>query len=191
MKPIIKWAGGKTQLLQQLESRMPKDIQGIIEPFAGGLALSLDLQPQRLIFGDVNSELINLYRTIKGRNGSGNVLNELKKMPNDETTFYAVRSWDETPGLSKISKTKRAARFLYLNKTAFNGLYRVNSKGKFNAPFGYYDKPAFGESNLREVGKYLKQHAAGMGGGALPALGRFGCFFPEGEAFQAISSPMM
>jgi len=162
VKPIIKWAGGKSQLLDELKKRMPKDVRSIAEPFAGGLALSLEETPEEVLFSDMNEELMNLYEVIGGRNGVGNVMRIIRTLGNDEETFYAVRGQDVMPGLKKLSKTKRAARFLYLNKTAFNGLYRVNSKGFYNVPFGRYERIAIDEDNLRQVGRYLRGHCSAM-----------------------------
>jgi DNA adenine methylase len=159
VKPIIKWAGGKTQLLDELKPRMPKNVKAMAEPFAGGLALSLSVMPDHLFANDFNKELVNLYRVIRGPRGVSDVMRIINATPNTEAAFLAIRNEDIDPGLDHLSKTQRAARFLFLNKTAFNGLYRVNSSGRYNVPFGHYAHPSFDEENLRAVSAYLRKAA--------------------------------
>jgi len=150
-KPLLKWAGGKTQLLTEILPLMPKNYGRFIEPFFGGGALFFSVQPEKSIISDVNPELINLYKTVaKDVHG---VMDHLKKLKNDETFFYKIRAqkWKD------LDAAAAAARTIFLNKTCFNGLYRVNKKGEFNVPFGRYKNPNFlDEENLVNVSNLLK-----------------------------------
>ena len=150
-RPLLKWAGGKTQLLPQLLPKVPKKFGRYIEPFFGGGALFFALQPQTAIIADSNPELVNLYRTVAENVES--VIAELKWHKNTEEHFYDVRTWNWT----ELSSPEAAARTIFLNKTCFNGLYRVNRKGQFNVPFGRYKNPAILDiENLRLVATLLK-----------------------------------
>ncbi|MCQ2446417.1 MAG: DNA adenine methylase, partial [Clostridia bacterium] len=134
-KPILKWAGGKTQMLSELLPKVPASYGRYIEPFFGGGALFFALHPGNAIIADSNPELINMYHQVADH--VDDVIAYLKKYENTSDAFYAVRSLDwET-----LSKIEAAARMIYLNKTCFNGLYRVNKKGQFNVPFGKYSNP--------------------------------------------------
>ncbi|CDQ20895.1 Dam family site-specific DNA-(adenine-N6)-methyltransferase [Halobacillus karajensis] len=150
-KPILKWAGGKTQLLSVLEEARPKRFNKYIEPFFGGGALFYSLQPSNAVIADSNEELINLYRVVSSEVEA--LIERLKLMPNDKDFFLSTRKLD----IAKLSPVERAARTIYLNKTCFNGLYRVNKQGKFNVPFGNYKNPKIcNESRLRSASKVLK-----------------------------------
>lgn len=141
-KPFIKWAGGKTRLLPELVSRLPQSINSYFEPFLGGGALYFHLQHMPSFISDINAELINAYQTLKSRPDL--LIEELHSYQNNEEYYNSIRSLDRDPAVfAKLSSVQRAARFLYLNKTCFNGLYRVNSKGQFNVPFGHYESPKF------------------------------------------------
>jgi len=132
--PILKWAGGKGQLLREILRRVPAEFGTYHEPFVGGGALFFALWSERRIrravLSDVNSELIEAYETI--RDDVEAVIRALRKHRNEEAYFYDLRKRDPR----RMAPAARAARLIYLNKTCFNGLYRVNSKGKFNVPFG-------------------------------------------------------
>lgn len=134
-KPILKWAGGKTQLLGELLPKVPKIFGKYIEPFFGGGALFFALQPQNAVIADSNPELINMYKQVAY--SLDDVISILMKYENTSEMFYMVRSqeWDS------LSGPEAAARTIYLNKTCYNGLYRVNRKGQFNVPFGKYKNP--------------------------------------------------
>ena len=152
MKPILKWAGGKTQLLEELVQRMPKNYGKYIEPFFGGGALFFALKPKEAVISDSNPELINMY--IQIAENVEEVIECLKTYQNDSDMFYTVRNqkWEELP------KFEAAARTIYLNKTCYNGLYRVNKKGEFNVPFGRYKNPKIcDEENLREASELLRR----------------------------------
>lgn len=144
-RPFIKWAGGKRQLLDELLSRVPEDFNVYHEFFLGGGALFFELCNQgrmrKAVLSDLNPKLMNVYRVVKAR--PHELIEELteEKYANDEKSFYKIRS--EEPA----DAVERAARFIYLNKTAFNGLYRENLKGEFNVPFGRYKHPAILDSD--------------------------------------------
>lgn len=163
MKPVIKWVGGKTQLLKELkEIIIPalKEDSCYYEPFCGGAALALDLEHKNTILNDLNSELINMYKVI--RDNSEELIAELKRFQNSHNTefYYHIRNLDRTDALSKMSDVAKAARTIYLNKTCFNGLYRVNSKGQFNSPIGRTSSgktpDIVQEDLIREMSKFLK-----------------------------------
>lgn len=134
-KPILKWAGGKTQMLPDLLPKVPTSYGRYIEPFFGGGALFFSLCPEKAIIADSNPELINLYRQVADNVES--VIFYLKQYENTSEIFYSVRSLD----WEQLSKPEAAARTLFLNKTCYNGLYRVNKKGQFNVPYGKYKNP--------------------------------------------------
>ena len=134
-KPILKWAGGKTQLLDSLLPKVPASYGKYIEPFLGGGAMFFALQPEHAVIADSNPELINVYRQVA--NHVDEVIEYLCKYENSEAEFYAVRNqnWNALP------PAEAAARTLFLNHTCFNGLYRVNKQGQFNVPYGRYKNP--------------------------------------------------
>lgn len=140
-RPIVKWAGGKSKLLTELLPRVPAEIRTYAEPFAGGAALFFALAGgagrviRRAVLCDQNEELVACYRAVKADPQA--VIGALEGYRYDEDLFYEVRERSTTG----MTDTHRAARFIFLNKTCFNGLWRVNSKGKFNVPFGRYDNP--------------------------------------------------
>lgn len=134
-KPILKWAGGKTQMLGELMPRVPKTYGKYIEPFFGGGALFFSLKPENAIIADSNPELINMYLQVSHH--VDDVIECLQKYENTSEMFYEVRSLD----WQTLPKAEAAARTIYLNKTCFNGLYRVNRNGQFNTPFGKYKNP--------------------------------------------------
>lgn len=153
LKPFVKWAGGKRQLLSTLRSHLPKDFNHYFEPFLGGGALFLNLQPKKATIGDINPELINAFEVIK--ENPKKLINSIKKIKIDEVNFYKVRKLNP----QNLSKINRAARFIFLNKTCFNGLYRENSKGQFNAPYGHYKNPTIiDEANILNLSEYLNKN---------------------------------
>lgn len=135
VKPILKWAGGKTQMLSDLLPKVPSSYGRYIEPFLGGGAMFFALQPENAIIADSNPELINMYRQVSDH--VDDVIQYLEQYENTKEMFYAVRSqkWEALPA------AEAAARTIFLNKTCFNGLYRVNKKGEFNVPYGKYVNP--------------------------------------------------
>jgi DNA adenine methylase len=154
-KPPLKWVGGKTQLLKELLARVPNVYNRYFEPFVGGGALFFALRPNVAYLCDSNAELINLYNVL--RFDAVSLIKELQsgRYENTAERFYEIRAWDRDG--SVFSDTERAARTVYLNKTCFNGLYRVNSKGFFNAPYGKYLKPNIcNTANLMAVAAALQ-----------------------------------
>jgi DNA adenine methylase len=150
-KPVLKWAGGKNQLLSILTKTAPKKYRTYIEPFLGGGALFFSLNPYEAVISDSNPELINVYTAIA--HNVELVIKNLRKHINERNYFYEIRSlkWDS------LSSEEAAARTIYLNRTCFNGLFRVNKKGHFNVPFGNYKNPKICDAdNLRNVSKLLK-----------------------------------
>ena len=155
-RPFLKWAGGKRQLLAELQSRVPESYSTYYEPFVGGGALFFKLRPKRAYLSDLNPELINAYEVIKA--SVDRLIRDLKKHVYEEEYFYTIRNVDRTGAFQKWSDVRRASRLIYLNKTCFNGLYRVNSKGHFNAPFGRYTDPAiFDPENLHACSHVLSR----------------------------------
>jgi len=150
-KPFLKWAGGKTQLLNELAKYIPKTYNTYIEPFLGGGALFFFLKPKNAILSDINPELINCYSIV--RDNLDELIKILNTYKNDEAFYYKIRS----ANLKKLTEVQRAARFIFLNKTCYNGLYRENRKGEFNVPFGKYKKVKFyDEESLYEANRLLQ-----------------------------------
>ncbi len=159
-KPFVKWVGGKRQLLNQFRELglyPPKAFDPrantYFEPFVGGGAMFFDLLPLKASINDINTELVITYATI--RDNTDELISELNsgEYLYDKDIFLAIRAWE----LESVSEIKRAARFIYLNRTAFNGMYRVNKSGKFNVPFGRYNNPLIcDETNIRRVASVLK-----------------------------------
>lgn len=154
-KPFLKWVGGKSQILDELIKRIPANFKKYFEPFVGGGALFFALQPQNATLSDVNPELINVYTQV--RDNVEGLIKSLKKHVYDEDHFYSVRNLDRKDSFKNLSSVEKASRLIYLNKTCYNGLYRVNSKGEFNTPFGRYTNPTILDSaNLRECSQALQ-----------------------------------
>jgi len=153
--PVLKWVGGKRQLLDAIIPMLPQKISAYCEPFVGGGALFYDLQPETAYINDINGELIRIYEVIK--NDVESLISALQEFKNEADYYYAVRDWDrDKEKYSILSDVKKAARILYLNKTCYNGLFRVNSAGEFNSPFGYYRNPnIINAPTLRAVSSYL------------------------------------
>ena len=151
-KPILKWAGGKTQLLNSIMPKVPESYGKYIEPFVGGGALFFALNPEQAVIADSNPELINMYREVADH--VDEVIGYLSQYKNTKEDFYAARELDWIG----LSKAQAAARMLYLNKTCFNGLYRVNKNGQFNVPYGKYKSPNYCDKDaLYAASEILKQ----------------------------------
>lgn len=158
-KPPVKWAGGKGGLIPQFELLFPKRPWDLyVEPFVGGGAVFFHLTPPRAVLIDNNEELINFYRVVRDELEA--LLQDLRKHENTADYYYRIRALDP----SKLTAVERASRFLYLNKTGYNGLWRVNSKGQHNVPFGRYKNPNIvDEPNLRLVSRALSQAEIRLG----------------------------
>lgn len=156
-QPFLKWAGGKRQLLPEIRQYVPKKINTYYEPFIGAGAVLFDIQPKKAVINDINIELVNVYEMIK--NHADELIEDLRKHENDKDYFYEIRDLDRKPEYKNLSPIERASRIIYLNKTCFNGLFRVNSQGQFNVPFGKYKNPQIvNEVVVRAVHNYLSSN---------------------------------
>ena len=154
-EPIVKWAGGKKRLLPYFDPLFPVHFETYHEPFIGGASVYLFLahvgRVRRAILSDLNAELIHLYRVV--RDDVERLVATLADFRYEKEFYYSVR--DQEP--ATLDPIARAARTLFLNRTCFNGLYRVNSRGRFNVPFGRYDNPVICNGpNLRNMHKMLQ-----------------------------------
>lgn len=155
--PFLKWVGGKRQLMNDIEPLIPSKISTYYEPFIGGGAVLFNQQPKKAVINDYNSELINVYEVVK--DNVEELIKDLSKHQNETEYFYGIRAQDRQEGFEQLSALERASRIIYLNKTCFNGLYRVNSSGEFNTPFGRYKNPnIINETVLRAVSRYLNDN---------------------------------
>lgn len=153
-KPFLKWVGGKRALAPEIIARMPEKFNNYFEPFVGGGALFFELKKRGMLEGkksylfDANKELINTYNTVK--NNPYELIEILREFQHKHSHdfYYQTRAMDREENFSQLSKVIRSARFIYLNKTCFNGLYRVNSKGFYNVPMGRYKNPTICDENL-------------------------------------------
>lgn len=153
-RPVLKWAGGKTQILSEILELLPQRIGTYFEPFAGGgavfFALAAEGRFERAVLADRNPDLLAVYRALQA--DADGVVRELERMRHSEDEYYRIRA------LAPRSLVKRAARVIYLNKTGYNGLYRVNRSGQFNVPFGRYKNPNICDAdNLRAAGAVLAE----------------------------------
>lgn len=158
VKPFVKWVGGKKQLMDYINLYKPKSFGRYYEPFVGGGSVFMSFQHSKTTINDFNSELINVYKVV--RDDVDNLIMKLKVHDenNSKEYYYELREWDRTGVLEKKSCTERAARFIYLNKTCYNGLFRVNSQGQFNVPYGKYKNPNIvNEEVLRADSKFLNK----------------------------------
>lgn len=159
LKPFVKWAGGKTQLLERLKAKMPDSYGRYFEPFIGGGALLLSLQPNNAVINDVNSQLLNVYRQLKSdAEAVIDILKEFDGVECDKEHYYEMRTKYNEMILSQSLTPECAAMTIWINKHCFNGLYRVNSKGGFNVPFNNkVTGSSMNEENLRGIGQYLSE----------------------------------
>jgi DNA adenine methylase len=157
IQPFLKWAGGKRQLIKEIEKYFPNKISTYYEPFLGGGAVLFYLQPKKAIINDYNADLINTYKVIM--DNIEELIENLKKHKNTSEYFYYIRGLDRKPEFKNLNNIEKASRLIYLNKTCYNGLFRVNSQGEFNTPFGNYKNPNIvNEHVLRVVNKYLNEN---------------------------------
>lgn len=156
VKPLVKWAGGKRQLLNEIRKYIPAKLNRYYEPFLGGGAVWFDLQPDTFVVNDLNADIMNVYQVVKTDVDA--LIAELKTHKNDAAHYDRIRRRDRNPAFNTSDPVQRAARLLYLNKTCFNGLFRVNRQGYFNVSFGNYKKPdILNEATLRAVSQYLNE----------------------------------
>jgi len=150
-RPIVKWAGGKRQMIGLLLEKVPAIFGTYFEPFVGGGSLLFALRPQRAVISDINSELMNAYLVV--RDDPDALIRSLQRHRNEPEHFSRIRAYDP----SKLTTVQRASRFIFLNKTCYNGLYRENGSGQFNAPFGRYENPTIvDKANIAAVSEYLR-----------------------------------
>ncbi|BAX65832.1 hypothetical protein FD49_GL001320 [Latilactobacillus sakei subsp. sakei DSM 20017 = JCM 1157] len=158
VKPFVKWAGGKRQLIPQITKYMPKTFGRYYEPFVGGGAVFFQLQYNKSTINDFNTELFLAYNAV--RDNIDELISNLKihEANTSSDYYYEVREWDRNGIIDTKSNVERAARFIFLNKTGFNGLFRVNSQNQINTPYGKYKNPAIvNEIVLRHVSKFLNK----------------------------------
>jgi DNA adenine methylase len=156
VRPVLKWAGGKSRSLPHILAELPDAIDTYYEPFVGGAAVFFALASagrfRRAVLGDGNPELIEVYKALK--EGTEGVISALSGFKYEESEYYRVRALDP----ATLDRAERAARVIFLNKTGYNGLYRVNSRGEFNVPFGRYKNPKFCDpDNLRAASRALSR----------------------------------
>ena len=169
-KPFIKWVGGKSQLLEEIREKYPQKIEKYCEPFVGGGAVLFDVlskfQPKQVLINDINKELINTYSQIK--NNCKEMISQLSEIQSkyrnqsleqNKEFFYEKRNrYNELKvNGNEAENLEKAVLFIFLNKTCFNGLYRVNKKGQFNVPMGAYKNPTIcDDENLRNISEALQ-----------------------------------
>ena len=158
LQPLVKWAGGKRQLLDKLLELKPKKFKHYYEPFVGGGALLLELAPIHATINDSNKELMFVYKCLRSKRLFKKFYKACKEheLNHSEEYYYQVRNMDRKKSYKNLTSYVKAARCIYLNKACFNGLYRVNSKGHFNVPSGKYEKVhCFEEDNIQKLHKYF------------------------------------
>lgn len=160
-RPFLKWAGGKNQLVKQLHRRLPNlsSIRTYHEIFGGGgsllFSLIYKLENCRFYISDRNEQLINAFQVV--RDDVDNLVTHLSTYQNSRVAYEEIRSWDRDPHFDERTSVETASRFIYLNKTCYNGLFRVNASGEFNVPFGKYKNPNIcDETNLRACSRALQ-----------------------------------
>lgn len=156
--PVVKWVGGKRQLIDEIKKYIPKKYNTYYEPFFGGGAVLFNLQPKKAVINDLNADLITTYICIK--ESADELIKDLSKHENTSEYFYHIRNLDlDTLSLNNMTSVEKASRLIYLNKTCFNGLFRVNSSGHFNTPFGNYKNPNIVNAPvIKAVSKYLNDN---------------------------------
>ena len=159
MAPVLKWAGGKTQLLEQITDRLPTEYNNYYEPFLGGAAVLFGISPAKAFVNDANEQLINLYAQLRA--AAESVIAKVKEMdaaPCTKELYYAIRDRYNAKIIRRDFDAECAAMMIWINKHCYNGLYRVNSKGLFNVP---YNNKAGGRSiderNIRAISEYLRR----------------------------------
>ena len=160
-KPFVKWAGGKRQIIDKLKQYIPNNYNCYYEPFIGGGALFFELAPKVAVINDSNKELMNVYKVLCDHEKYTKMCKVLNRYEanHSEEFYYEVRNMDKEKNFNRLSDYKKAARTLYLNKSCFNGLYRVNSKGQFNVPFNKNKKVnTYDGENLLTIHMHLNMN---------------------------------
>lgn len=157
LQPFLKWAGGKRQLMPEIRKQIPAKFNRYFEPFVGGGAVLFDIQPKTGLINDANKELANCYKVIKEK--PEELLKDIQNHENTEDYFYKLRGLDREAEFNTLTDVQRASRIIFLNKTCFNGLFRVNSRGQFNVPFGNYENPLIvNHIVINAISKYLNDN---------------------------------
>lgn len=158
MSPVLKWAGGKKQLLEQIAGNMPASYNHYHEPFIGGAAVLFGISPTRAFVNDINEQLINLYTQLKTSADSViEKVNEMDARPCDKELYYAIREMYNKKIAERAFDAECAALMIWINKHCFNGLYRVNSRGLFNVPYNNkVNGRSIDEDNIRAISEYLR-----------------------------------
>src|SRR5260370_1715641 len=161
LRPFLKWVDRKRQLIPNIREHVPTDYNLYLERFIGAGAVLFDLQPGTALINDANEELINCYRVVKDH--AEKLIAHAKQHPNTKKHFYELRSLDREPNFAQLSELERASRILFLNKTCFNGLFRVNSRGHFNVPYSKYSNPLIvDEVAIRAISRYFNSSKSEM-----------------------------
>lgn len=158
VKPVMKWVGGKRQLLSEILPMIPNEFNKYFEPFVGAGAVLFDMLPDKAVVNDLNTELINVYKVIKEQ--PDELIELLKEHTNNNSKeyFYQIRELDRQAEYNNLSDIYKASRTIYMNKTGFNGLFRVNKNGKFNVPWGRYKNPKILDAdNILAMNKYFNE----------------------------------
>ena len=157
LHPILKWAGGKTQLLERVSSNMPASYNNYHEPFIGGASVLLGLTPQNSFINDINPQLINLYIKVKTMpEDLIEIINKLDSIPCTKELYYDIRTRYNDKIANRILDTECAAYMVWINKHCFNGLYRVNNRGLFNVPYNNkVGGKSINEDNIRAISEYF------------------------------------
>ena len=191
VQPFLKWAGGKRQLISEIQKYIPQKYTQYYEPFVGAGAVLFALQPTKAMINDTNPELINCYEVIRDHPDELLTLCQVHKYHNSKEYYYKLRKQDREPGFKTLSTVARAARILYLNKTCFNGLFRVNSRGQFNVPYGNYVNPVIADPDvIQSVSLFLKQRSIKICNGdfeSVASTARKGAFLYFDPPYHPIS----
>jgi DNA adenine methylase len=157
-KPFLKWAGGKRQLLPAIQAYLPAKYTEYYEPFVGAGALLFALQPEKSTINDTNRELVNCYQVIRDQPEELLKLCQQHRENNSPEYYYQLREQDRQTEFDQWTPVEKAARIIYLNKTCFNGLFRVNSNGQFNVPYGKYKNPVIADpAVIKTISSYLNR----------------------------------
>lgn len=162
MRPFLKWAGGKRQILSHIKQYINNEVMSehatYYEPFIGGGSVFFDLARDNCVINDFNAEIVNVYKVIKEHPTGLIRMLKVHQKNDSKNYFYLIRNMDKDPKFTKMGNVKKAARTIYLNKTCFNGLFRVNREGYFNTPRGKYINPLIcDEKNILEISKFLNE----------------------------------
>lgn len=162
IRPFVKWAGGKRQIIDELNKYAPKKFNKYYEPFIGGGAFLFELEPKYAVINDYNEELINVYNCIKDKNKYKKILNllDVYELKHSKEFYYEIRNIDRDKTLyNKLTDVEKCVRTIYLNKSCFNGLYRVNRKNEFNVPFNQKEKVnTYDKDNIELISLYLRNN---------------------------------